>query len=134
MDWKNECTTSVTELNPSTPTSKARLQPFVPFGAEPVEELKQDKVAYGVPWLGLIALFISILTIITSWLILHLINDHVVFTNTLLKPAVSVSHFNSQSECLCLEVMALCNPFSKQRLSSHCFGGGIQYCLVVPGD
>jgi hypothetical protein len=91
MNPKNDITESVTELHPSTPEpTKPKPQPFVPFGAEPVEELKQqDSVAYGIPWLGLIALVISILTIISSWLILHFINGRVVFTNKLLKPAAS---------------------------------------------
>jgi hypothetical protein len=93
---KNEfATSSVTELHPSTPVlAKPKSQPFVPFGAEPVDELKQDKVAYGIPWLGLSALFISILTIISSWLILHFINGHIVFTNKLLKPAVRALHIS----------------------------------------
>lgn len=87
---KEFATSSVTELHRSTITPpKPKSQPFVPFGAEPVEELKQDKIAYGIPWLGLAALFISVLTIISSWLILHFINGHAVFTNKLLKPAVS---------------------------------------------
>jgi hypothetical protein len=88
---KNELTTSsVTELHPSTPVlKKTKSQPFLPFGAEPVDELKQDNVAYGIPWLGLSALLISILTIFSSWLILHFIDGHIVFTNKLLKPAVS---------------------------------------------
>jgi len=91
---KNEfATSSVTELHPSTPVlKKTKSQPFLPFGAEPVDELKQDNVAYGVPWLGLSALIISLLTILSSWLILHFINGHVVFTHKLLKPAVSTEH------------------------------------------
>lgn len=94
MSFKNEvAVSSVTELHQSTTvSSKAKSQPFVPFGSEPVEELKQDKIAYGIPWLGLATLFISILTIISSWLILHFIDGHVVFTNKFLKPAVSGVH------------------------------------------
>jgi hypothetical protein len=93
MGIVNQFNTSTTELtSPSTDDvhTKKHHQPFISLRAEPVEELKSRK-SYAIPWLGLVALVISAITIIGSWLILHFIDKRTVFTEKFAKPAVSLS-------------------------------------------
>jgi hypothetical protein len=94
MISRNEFATSVTEFtSPTADDLRSRIkfppQPFILSGAEPVYELKLEQRSYAVPWFGLATLIISILTVITSWLILQFIKGRPIFTDKLLKAAVS---------------------------------------------
>jgi hypothetical protein len=109
MGVVNQFATSTTELtSPSTDdlSNKTRRLPFISLREEPVEELR-SQTSFAIPWLGLVALAISAITIIGSWLILHFINQRTVFTGKFSKPAVSLRTTELKVKCSSIVVMAI---------------------------
>jgi hypothetical protein len=136
MFVKTQFATSTTELQSSSidgSSVRKHHRPFIALNDEPVEELKSRK-DYAIPWLGLIALILSILTLIASWVILHVINGRTVFTNKLAKPAVSnyLQHVTRIYGLLYRPVMAVSNTEYQLDLPPHSSVRRSQYRLVVP--
>jgi hypothetical protein len=136
MFVKTRFATSTAELQSSSIDGSSvtkHHRPFIALNDEPVEELKSRK-DYAIPWLGLIALILSILTLIASWVILHVINGRTVFTNKLAKPAVS-NHLQLVIRIYGLLyplVMAVGNTECQLDLPPHSSFRRSQYRLVVP--